>query len=140
MLCINQFGYTCMYDQVFSKGSPLVDDMSKAIAKLREDGKLRQLEEVWFHSKSEFTSQNSTTMDNNVLTFNKFRGLFLISGVSSSLALFLFFIFWLVEKYWPVVREHYYSRFVLSLQGMGIIFHVNQINPNNVKEIELGGS
>ncbi|KAK2979006.1 hypothetical protein RJ640_023588 [Escallonia rubra] len=36
----------------FRKGSPLVTEMSREIAKLREEGKLRELEKKWFKSES----------------------------------------------------------------------------------------
>ncbi|KAL5540309.1 hypothetical protein UlMin_045054 [Ulmus minor] len=94
----NGFGFA------FGKGSHLVVDMSMAIAKLRETGKLANLEKVWFHGKSsDLISQDTTNDDPNALNFETFRGLFLISGISSMIALFLFYI----RETWQVVKNFY---------------------------------
>ncbi|KAA8550518.1 hypothetical protein F0562_002202 [Nyssa sinensis] len=91
----NGFGF------VFRKGSPLVPEISWAIAKLREEGKLMMIENDWFKSQSSLMSQDSVTSPNipNSLDFDSFRGLFLISGISSALALLIFLIF-LFHKKW----------------------------------------
>ncbi|KAJ0053723.1 hypothetical protein Pint_03110 [Pistacia integerrima] len=72
----------------FRKGSPLVPYMSRAIAKLRENGKLMMMENEWFKRPSTFASvDDDTSSVEKPLTLDSFRGLFLISGVSSALAL-----------------------------------------------------
>ncbi|KAA8550525.1 hypothetical protein F0562_002209 [Nyssa sinensis] len=85
----------------FRKGSPLVPEISRAIAKLREEGKLIMMENEWFKSQSSFMSQDSVTSPNipNRLDFDSFGGLFLISGISSALALLIFLIC-LLHKKW----------------------------------------
>ncbi|KAF3434905.1 hypothetical protein FNV43_RR21992 [Rhamnella rubrinervis] len=74
----------------FRKGSPLVHDMSWAIEKLREEGELAKLETEWFRSKSTCTSEKSTNGTPDALSVHDFGGLFMISGISSTLALLLF--------------------------------------------------
>ncbi|KAL2488387.1 Glutamate receptor 2.1 [Forsythia ovata] len=66
---------------VFPKGSPLVPDISRAIIKLREEGKLVMLEREWFrNTQSSFLPDGAVT-NTNILNFNQFRGLFLVSGI-----------------------------------------------------------
>ncbi|KAL5781768.1 hypothetical protein ACOSP7_006797 [Xanthoceras sorbifolium] len=85
----NGFGYA------FSKGSPLVSNISRAIASLREEKKLKMMEDYWF---SYFSSQPPTFMSQDPssnpsrLSLKRFGGLFLITGISSTLVLFIFFI------------------------------------------------
>ncbi|XP_059626296.1 glutamate receptor 2.7-like [Cornus florida] len=77
----NGFGF------VFRKGSPLVPEMSRAIMKLRVEGKLEMMEKTWFKSHSSHMFQ-----DSNILNLRSFGGLFLISGLSSALVLVVFVI------------------------------------------------
>ncbi|KAK1434738.1 hypothetical protein QVD17_00488 [Tagetes erecta] len=73
---------------IFTKGSPLVKDISREIAKIREDGTLRNLEKKWFDTEFSVLPQDSSTMPKS-LSLERFGGLFVISGVSSCLALFI---------------------------------------------------
>ncbi|KAI3694758.1 hypothetical protein L1987_77729 [Smallanthus sonchifolius] len=45
---------------IFAKGSPLVADMSREIAKIREDGTLKNLEKKWFDTEFPVLPQNSS--------------------------------------------------------------------------------
>ncbi|KAI3667873.1 hypothetical protein L6452_42943 [Arctium lappa] len=72
---------------IFQKGSPLVPEMSRQIAKIREDGTLRLLEKKWFEKHS-LSSQDPPTKP-KTLNFGRFRGLFIISGISSAFALLI---------------------------------------------------
>lgn len=96
-----------VYDlQVFRKGSPLVHDISWAIEKLREEGDLAKLESKWFHSKPICAFEDSTNCTRDALNLSNFGGLFLISFISSTLALVIFLILLLkknshlLTKYW----------------------------------------
>nr|GEU93743.1 extracellular ligand-binding receptor [Tanacetum cinerariifolium] len=82
----NGFGFA------FPKGSSLAPEMSIQIAKLREDGTLKLLEDKWFNEQSDSLSEPK------ILNLEGFRGLFLISGVSMASALFLFMIYFIHEK------------------------------------------
>ncbi|CAB4299647.1 unnamed protein product [Prunus armeniaca] len=75
----NGFGF------VFPKGSKLAQDMSRQIEILREGGKLLEMEDAWFHSKSNLLF-NDKTSDPSALNFHSLHGLFLVSGVSSAFA------------------------------------------------------
>ncbi|CAI9776569.1 unnamed protein product [Fraxinus pennsylvanica] len=74
---------------VFPRGSPLVPDISKAIIKLREEGKLVMMERAWFKSQSSFLPDGAVTIT-NILNFNQFRGLFLVSGICFAIALVIY--------------------------------------------------
>lgn len=79
--------------QVFQKGSPLVHDISRAIAKLREEGTLRKIEIEWFNDQqSSFMHVDSTSNNPSSLSLANFGGLFLITGISSTLALIAFLV------------------------------------------------
>ncbi|KAJ0112917.1 hypothetical protein Patl1_03152 [Pistacia atlantica] len=89
----------------FRKGSPLVPYMSRAIAKLRENGKLMKLEHEWFKRQSTFASEDDEPSSVvKPLTLDSFRGLFLISGVSSALALAVLYGFKLYKN-WHFVKN-----------------------------------
>ncbi|KAK8664068.1 hypothetical protein V6N13_083871 [Hibiscus sabdariffa] len=76
---------------VFPKGSPLVQDISSAIMRLREEEKLQMMENEWFNgTKSIFINQDSAS-DTSRLSLLSFGGLFLITAISSISALFLCF-------------------------------------------------
>ncbi|GMI98604.1 GLUTAMATE RECEPTOR 1.2 [Hibiscus trionum] len=73
----------------FPKGSLLVQDMSSAIMKLREEGKLQMMEKKWFtNDESIFTSQDSLSNPSR-LNLHSFGGLFLVTGMSSTSALLI---------------------------------------------------
>ncbi|KAD3338449.1 hypothetical protein E3N88_33970 [Mikania micrantha] len=74
---------------IFQKGSPLVMEMSRQIAKLREEGTLRLLEKKWFEKLSSSSSSQDSPPKPKTLNFSRFRGLFLVSGISSALALMI---------------------------------------------------
>ncbi|XP_030535612.2 glutamate receptor 2.7-like [Rhodamnia argentea] len=76
----NGFGFA------FPKGSPLVADFSAAIAKLRENGKLYSISQNYFNNHSLFTNQDSATKVAR-LDLYSFRGLFLITGITSTVAM-----------------------------------------------------
>ncbi|KAK1263793.1 Glutamate receptor 2.7 [Acorus gramineus] len=82
---------------VFSKGSPLVADVSQAIKKLKEEGKLEQIQSQFF--------VNTTTCQDKVgappssrLSLDSFWGLFFVTGVTSTSALVISFAIFLYHK------------------------------------------
>ncbi|TXG55692.1 hypothetical protein EZV62_020948 [Acer yangbiense] len=88
----NGFGFA------FPKGSPLVPNISRAIASLREEGKLKMLEDYWFSNQSlAFLNQDSSSNPSS-LSLERFGGLFLITGISSTLVLSTFFLCFVYRK------------------------------------------
>ena len=78
--------------QAFPKGSTLAPEMSIQIAKLREDGTLKLLEDKWFNKHLDSATAPK------ILNLEGFRGLFLISGLSMASALFLYMLYFVHEK------------------------------------------
>ncbi|KAL5737985.1 hypothetical protein ACOSP7_030746 [Xanthoceras sorbifolium] len=126
----------------FRKGSPLVPDMSRVIADLRGNGTLSVIENEWFKCPLAVTSDETS---NNVkpLTIDSFRGLFLITGVSSALALAMLSIC-LIHKNWHVLKncnskvlfrarvnfvKEYLSKKLSSRNGETSVIHPEQITP-----------
>ncbi|KAH9794054.1 hypothetical protein KPL71_004762 [Citrus sinensis] len=73
----NGFGF------VFQKGSPLVHDISRAIARLREEGTLTKIENEWFNDRqSSFMHDDSIRNNPSSLSLTNFGGLFLVTGIS----------------------------------------------------------
>ncbi|KAI3749688.1 hypothetical protein L2E82_20304 [Cichorium intybus] len=79
----------------FPLGSPLVPELSRQISRLREDGTLKVLEDKWF--KSDPQSEDSEPVS-KILHLKECRGLFVISGVSMAVALFIFLLYFIHEK------------------------------------------
>ncbi|CAI9300858.1 unnamed protein product [Lactuca saligna] len=77
----NGFGFA------FQKGSPLVREMSTEIAKMREHGTLKALEDKWLKRQSTVISKDFSSPSPKILNLYGFRGLFLISGVTMAFAL-----------------------------------------------------
>ncbi|TXG55688.1 hypothetical protein EZV62_020944 [Acer yangbiense] len=95
-LSTNGFGFA------FPKGSPLVPDISRAIARLREEGRLKTLEDYWFsyfssNQPSAYMNQDSSSNPSS-LSLERFGGLFLITGISSTLVLSIFFLCFVYRK------------------------------------------
>ncbi|KAL6289619.1 hypothetical protein ACE6H2_007129 [Prunus campanulata] len=119
----NGFGF------VFRKGSKLVHDMSMQIQQMREEGKLIEKEKLWFQKRKILMFDN-TTSDPNTLNLHTFRGLFLVTGVSSAFALFIFIIFPLKEKWYAVKKFRFRYRVREKLQRVRKFFSHNVSNEN----------
>ncbi|CAB4269248.1 unnamed protein product [Prunus armeniaca] len=123
----NGFGF------VFPKGSKLVHDMSMQIQRMREEGKLIEMEKVWFHKRT-IPMFDNTTSDPNTLNVHTFRGLFLVTGVSSAFALFIFIIFPLKEKWYAVKKFRFRYRVREKLQRVRKFFSHKVSNENQEKQ------
>lgn len=64
--------------QVFPKGSPLVADISRAIIKLTENGKVLEIEKPW--SKGTDCSTSEAAITSTSMPLRSFQGLFAVSG------------------------------------------------------------
>ncbi|KAL8458834.1 hypothetical protein ACS0TY_036369 [Phlomoides rotata] len=82
----------------FPKGSPLAADFSRAILKLKEDEKMVRISRTWFKEEKECIGSDGTMITSESLSLDSFKGLFLIAGLSSSLALVIFFVTFLREQ------------------------------------------
>ncbi|KAH0990287.1 hypothetical protein GBA52_001770 [Prunus armeniaca] len=80
---------------VFPKGSPLARDVSRGILNVNEGNQMKVIEDRWF-KKQNCVDPNSLVSSNS-LSLESFWGLFLIAGVSSTLALLIFAAMFLYE-------------------------------------------
>lgn len=75
----------------FQRDSPLAIDMSTAILRLSENGKLQEIHRKWF-CQGTCATQRSHNSEPNQLHMNSFWGLFLVCGVFTMLAFLLFLL------------------------------------------------
>ncbi|KAH0666407.1 hypothetical protein KY285_027613 [Solanum tuberosum] len=75
----------------FPKGSPLVPDVSRAVLKVIEGETMNNIIQKWFGNETDCPKQDGMATASS-LTFDSFKGLFLIAGVSAGSALLLFFL------------------------------------------------
>ncbi|KAE8673391.1 Apoptosis inhibitory protein 5 isoform 1 [Hibiscus syriacus] len=90
---------------VFQKGSPIARDFSRAILRLSEDGTLKSLEEKWFAPSPDCSANITDSSKTDSLSIHSFWGLFVISGVTSTICLLLF-VAHLMNKYWHHQEEN----------------------------------
>ncbi|KAH9627098.1 hypothetical protein KSS87_006746 [Heliosperma pusillum] len=82
----------------FKRDSPLTLDMSTALLKLSENGKLQNITENWLKRKNSCKSQFATN-DSDQLKIDNFIGLFLICGIACILSLIVYFSVMLYRFY-----------------------------------------
>ncbi|KAJ4981828.1 hypothetical protein NE237_032665 [Protea cynaroides] len=82
---------------VFQRGSPLAVDMSTAILRLSESGKLQEIHDKWF-CKLGCAIRGTLKSDPNELQLSSFWGLYLLCGAFSFSA-FLVFIIQMVRQF-----------------------------------------
>ncbi|PSS07257.1 Glutamate receptor 2.8 like [Actinidia chinensis var. chinensis] len=83
----------------FPKGSPLVPEISRAIINMKEGDKMIGVEKKWFGKEADCSEQEGTRVVSDSLTLGSFKGLFLVSGISSVSSLIIFvFMFLYVNK------------------------------------------
>ncbi|KAK3039912.1 hypothetical protein RJ639_027747, partial [Escallonia herrerae] len=75
---------------VFQKGSPIAADVSEAILIMSEDGRLKEIEKKWLGPSKNCSSDTTTGTDS--LSLKSFWGLYLISGVPSTLCFLVFLV------------------------------------------------
>ncbi|XP_013616611.1 PREDICTED: glutamate receptor 1.3-like [Brassica oleracea var. oleracea] len=93
--CItNGFGF------MFQKGDELVPKVSREISNLRTNGKLNEMANGWLEIQLPYTTDDTS----NPITLDRFRGVFMITGVSSAFALGVLLIHWLRDRWEYVVN------------------------------------
>ncbi|XXG61482.1 hypothetical protein AAC387_Pa05g0083 [Persea americana] len=93
------------YGYAFSKGSPLVENVSDEILRLRESGKLHKLEDHLLVPSSKSSSSDTGGQDSARLSPDSFWGLFLITFGTSTLAFFLFLVSRFYDN-WCLKKQH----------------------------------
>ncbi|KAJ3695397.1 hypothetical protein LUZ60_000774 [Juncus effusus] len=87
---------------VFPRGSPLVADVSRAILNVSEGDEMTQIEKKWFCDPITCPSQISD-LGSSSLSFRSFAGLFIITGVVSSLMIIIFLVRY-VHRNWDSIK------------------------------------
>ncbi|CAN0860368.1 Glutamate receptor 2.7 [Linum grandiflorum] len=83
---------------VFPKGSPLVDDISRAVLNVTEGDEMSKLQRKWFDFKGRCPDLGaSVSSGSDKLGLNSFWSLFVIAGVAALSALFTFAAMFLYE-------------------------------------------
>ncbi|GJT77557.1 glutamate receptor 1.2-like protein [Tanacetum coccineum] len=116
--CTSGFGF------VFAKGSPLVRELSREIARMRENGALRSLEKKWFKRELSLSSQDSfrTPKSHNL---DRFRGLFIAIGVSLLFAL-------TVSAFYAVHSRVQAEHIISLLAGKNLMVTIRYLSFRNV--------
>ncbi|KAM1875223.1 hypothetical protein EV1_042353 [Malus domestica] len=104
---------------VFPKGSPLVPDVSRAILVVNEGNDTTDAENKWFAPEGTCSDTSPTISDSNSLGLDSFWSLFLIVGVSASLALLIFTVSFF-NRHWHVFTatrgDSVWRRFMVMLR------------------------
>ncbi|XP_078150472.1 glutamate receptor 2.8-like isoform X2 [Carex rostrata] len=80
---------TAGFGFAFPKGSPLVADISRAILNITDGDEINQIQKKWI-GDSNCLNSGSITMESNTLNFLSFRGLFIITGVVSTICIIIY--------------------------------------------------
>ncbi|TVU19112.1 hypothetical protein EJB05_35245, partial [Eragrostis curvula] len=88
---------TAGFVYAFPKGSPLLGDISKAILNITGGDTIIQIEKKW--TVDENICQNiGATNDSGSLTFDSFRGLFILTGAVSACSLYIGLAIYLIKR------------------------------------------
>lgn len=71
---------------MFQKGDELVPKVSREIPNMRKNGRLNEIAKGWFEIQLPYATDDTS----NPITLGRFRGVFMITGFSSSLLLQFF--------------------------------------------------
>ncbi|KAL1538008.1 glutamate receptor 2.8-like isoform X2 [Salvia divinorum] len=92
---------TSGFAYAFPKGSPLVYDVSHEILRLKEDSDLMvRLTKKWLGDEKDCPNADGALSTSQRLNIDSFKGLFVIAGVSSTLALAIFLSHFLFENWY----------------------------------------
>ncbi|XP_056850382.1 glutamate receptor 1.3 [Raphanus sativus] len=119
----NGFGF------MFQKGDELVPLVSREIFNLRTSDRLIEMEKRWFENQLPYTADDTS----NPITLYRFRGLFMITGVSFAFALVVLLILWLRDK-WEVLMSSVNIFLSQRLVHFRILF-ARTIHPNTPDDV-----
>ncbi|PIA28569.1 hypothetical protein AQUCO_06800018v1 [Aquilegia coerulea] len=85
------------YGFVFPRESPLVSDVSRALLKILETEKIKELDNALFGLQKTCSDPEHKVVSNK-LTLNRFRGLFTITGTVSGVALIAFLVMFIFKN------------------------------------------
>ncbi|KAM1388367.1 hypothetical protein ACFX2I_016506 [Malus domestica] len=124
---------------VFQKGLLLTRDFSTAITKVSEGGKMEAIEDKWF-KKNESCSNSNTMESSNTLSLDSFRGLFIVAGVASSLAILVFTAMFLYEHGHNLTRADSEASFWTRIHEILGVYYGNDLTSDTSKNSTLQNS
>ncbi|XP_048423345.1 LOW QUALITY PROTEIN: glutamate receptor 2.7 [Pyrus x bretschneideri] len=124
---------------VLQKGSLLTRDFSTAITKVREGDKMKTIEDKWF-KKYESCSNSNTAESSNTLSLDSFRGLFIVAGVASSLAILIFTAMFLYEHSHIFTRADTEASFWIRIHEILRVYYGKELTLDTSKKSTLQDS
>jgi len=82
--------------QALAKGNPLLGDLSKAMLNVTGGDTMIQIEKKWIEYQNDCQNVGPVTGSSS-LTFDNFRGLFILTGAASTSSLFIALIIYAEE-------------------------------------------
>ncbi|XP_058113153.1 glutamate receptor 2.8-like [Magnolia sinica] len=82
----------------FQRGSKIVPHISRAILELTEGDKMFELEQKWFRRCKTSPDPHQTPVVPNKISLHSFRGILLITELTSGVALFIFIILFIYKR------------------------------------------
>ena len=119
---------------MFQKGDELVPLVSREILNLRTSDRLIEMEKRWFENQLPYTADDTL----NPITLFRFRGLFMITGVSFAFALLVLLILWLRDT-WEDLMSSVNIFLSQRLVNFRILF-ARTIHPNPLADAAIGGA
>ncbi|CAK9152619.1 unnamed protein product [Ilex paraguariensis] len=117
--------------KAFPMGSPLVPEVSRAILNVTEGDKMTRFTQKWLGDEADCPEQDGAVVTTDSMKLQSFTGLFLVAGISSSLALIIFLLIFLHENR-DVLASH--DSVWQKLVAMAKIFGEEKENSRNVSK------
>ncbi|KAM3375169.1 glutamate receptor 2.9 [Capsicum galapagoense] len=114
----------------FSKGSPLVPDISRAVLQVMEGELMNKIIQKWFGNETDCPQKDVMAIASS-LTLDSFKGLFLIAGVSAGSALLLFLLTFLYHHREILGTDDSLAQ---KLSAIAKVFDDEQDNSNTMSE------
>ncbi|KAH0750942.1 hypothetical protein KY290_030174 [Solanum tuberosum] len=114
----------------FPKGSPLVPDVSRAVLKVIEGETMNNIIQKWFGNETDCPKQDGMATASS-LTFDSFKGLFLIAGVSAGSSLLLFFLIFLYQNREILVTDDSIGK---KLCAIAKVFDLKRDDSNSISK------
>uniref|UniRef100_A0A0A0LPV9 Ionotropic glutamate receptor C-terminal domain-containing protein n=1 Tax=Cucumis sativus TaxID=3659 RepID=A0A0A0LPV9_CUCSA len=121
---VTPFLIWCFSGQGFPVGSPLVPDVSRAILKVTEGDRIREIENAWFKKVKECSSSEAAELSSSRLTIDSLWVLFAITDGVSILLVFCYVVYFVLKELpqsWSAKRPsiwqtwtHLFSRFMAT--------------------------
>lgn len=125
--------------QVFPRGSPLLVDVSRAILNVTQGDEMKQIEDKWFKKESIWPDDiENPSISSNSLGLESFRGLFLIAGTASLLALVIFVVMFLYEQRHVLLQFDSETSIWKRIRTMSRFFDQKDLSSHTFKNCQHG--